>query len=156
MKIKGVEIRKVNEDILVFPRDDGDIVLKFRAVLNYNDFEKLYPEPKPPIRTGRGGVEIPKLDDPVYKDQLSKRNRSHTHWLVMQTLSATDDLSWEKIDPNDHTTWLDLPKEFELSGFTQAEVAMIYQKVFEVNSLDTEKVDAARERFLAQKRQQEQ
>ena len=48
MKIGGVEIKGPHEELLILPRPDENIIIRAKAVMDMDVFDKLCPEPKPP------------------------------------------------------------------------------------------------------------
>ena len=66
MKINGRKLDPIVE-VLVIPRQDGDIVFKAKPVTDYTEFNALCAEPKPPNIKHRDGVDRPDFDDAVYK-----------------------------------------------------------------------------------------
>jgi hypothetical protein len=71
MKINGEEIKGPNTELIVIPRSNGNpIVFKAQAILDFDDFDKLCPRPKPPqtIKRGEGVVSNP--EDPIFKRNL--------------------------------------------------------------------------------------
>ena len=55
MKYKGNKLEGPAEEILVIPRQSGNIVFRIRAILDYDECDKLDPKPAPPARLLPGG-----------------------------------------------------------------------------------------------------
>jgi len=150
MKIKGEVLSQPNEEILVIPRSEGkDIVLRFRSVLEMDEFEKQFPPPQPPHKRLPGQKEsTPDYTDPTYKKATEEYGGKKTKWMFLKSLEATEGLEWEKVKLNDPETWTLLDEELKDAGFNQFEVARIYQAMMKVNSLDEEYLAEARKRFF--------
>jgi hypothetical protein len=150
MKIKGRVIKGPNCETVVIPRGDDYIVFKTQAVLDYEPFEKMVPEPKPPAVLYRGEtVSRPNFEDPKYREDLKKRNLLKYAWMCIKSLEATEDLEWEIVDKANPSTWNSLDEEFKKAGFTPLEINKIYEGVLTANGMNEEKLEQARKHFLA-------
>lgn len=156
MKLNGKTLSEINTEILVFPRGSGDIVLKFAAVLDLDEFDKLVPDPKPPIITRpKEGTSEPDFADKDYQKKKQERYKKYTTWLSLKTLSATEGLVWDTIDINKPETWDNFENELKSAGFNNSERVRIINTVFEINSLSDDKMEKAKLRFFAQQRQEQ-
>lgn len=150
MKLNGVEIKGINIVNIVIPRgNDDQIVFQAKAVLGYDDFDKLCPMPKAPKRMLPGRVMQDNVEDPKYKEAQQTYAEQRMAWMVLESLSATEGLEWETVKKDDPATWLNWNKELKASGFSEVECSRILSGVFEANALDENKIEAARQRFLA-------
>jgi hypothetical protein len=59
MKYKGKKLEGRNTDILVLEKGGEQIVFKAEALMNYKEFDKICPAPKPPIILKKGGARVP-------------------------------------------------------------------------------------------------
>lgn len=148
MRIKGQEISGPNEELIVIPRGQSQIVLKARAVLEYDDFERLCPEPNPPFVLKPGGRKEHNFNDPKYRAAQAQRVKQQTYFMFTKSLMATEGLEWETIDLNRPDTWLNFDNELKSSGFSLIERGMITRGIMVANNLDDTKVEEARQRFL--------
>lgn len=149
MKINGKKVTGANIEIVVIPRQSGDLVFKAQAVLDYSDFEKLHPRPLPSKKLLPGGVVSENVEDPKYRAAVAKWAESRTHYMVIKSLQATEGLEWETVKFDDPSTWGNYVKELESSGFSEAESARIINCVVNACGLNQEKIDEATNRFLA-------
>lgn len=150
MRIAGKKIEGPNVELIAIPRGTGDpIVFRAQAIMDYSTFDKLVPEPKPPVKIMRGGKRVKDTDAPSFKQAQEEFATRRIAWMVIESLKATEGLEWEKIDYDDPTTWHLFEDELRESGFSHIEVQRIIQGVFAANCLDEEKLEAARESFLA-------
>lgn len=150
MKLRGVEIKGVNIVQIVIPRgNDNQIVFEAKAVLSYDDFDKLCPAPVPPKRMLPGGIMQENVEDPKYKIAQATYSEQRLAWMVLESLTATKELEWELVKRDDPTTWPKWSEELQQAGFSTVEVNRVLRGVFEANALDEEKIEAARKRFLA-------
>lgn len=148
MRIKGQEISGPNEELIVIPRGQSQIVLKARAVLEYDDFERLCREPTAPFVLKPGGRKEYNFSDPKYQAAQAQRIKQQTYYMFVKSLMATEGLEWETIDLNRPETWLNFENELKAAGFSQIERGMITRGIMVANNLDDTKVEEARQRFL--------
>lgn len=151
MKLNGRELKKSNSHLIVIPRvNEEPIVLTAQAVLDYNQFETLCPDPKPPTRMKAGGEKLANYKDPRYILAVESHSRRRMSWLVLESLRlGSPDLTWDTIDYGDPNTWERYEVELRESGFNWAEIGMIVQGCLIANSLDESKIEEARASFLA-------
>lgn len=148
MRILGQEIKGPNEELIVIPRGDSQIVLKARAVLDYAEFERLCPEPKAPWIMKPGGVKEQNFKDVKYVAAIRQRVTKQTYYMFIKSLEATPGLSWDTIDIKDPGTWLNFERELQDAGFSSIERNLISRGVFIANNLDEQKIEEARQRFV--------
>jgi len=157
MKIQGKKIEGANEVIIVIPRgSNADIVLKAQAVLDMDPFDSMCPPPEPPRKTLPGGKEVKNLKDASYLKSLDNHAVKRLNWIVLTSLEATEGIEWEKIDLSDPTTWNNFEEEMKEAGFSNVEVNRIVAACIEVNALNEEKIQEARERFLLASQEQDE
>ena len=149
MKIHGKTLDGPNVEVLVIPRQSGDVVFRARAVLDYEPFEKLCPVPSPPQVMIPGGTTSTNVEDPGYIQKLNTWAGHKTDWMVIKSLEATDGLEWENVDPAKMDTWGNYRNELVAAGFTPGEISRVVQLIVNANGLSQEKIDEATERFLA-------
>lgn len=149
MKIKGIKLDGPAVKYLVLPRQTGDIVLKFAAVLDYKEFDELCPLPKAPMRTFPGKEPVRATDDPDYQKELDLWARRKGAWGFLKSISATTDLEWETVDIQKPDTWINYIEELLSAGFTDPECVRMIQCYQEVQGLDSEKIEQATNNFLA-------
>lgn len=151
MKIGGIEVKGPNEVLLVLPREENDIVIKARAVLDMTEFEEHCPEPKPPSRQTKGGFEHI-IDDPGYKQQMENHSERQLGYLVVKSLEPSE-IEWDLVDINKPSTYTKWQEDFQAAGLSTIEVNRVMQVVMEANALDESKLEAARQVFLRGQRQ---
>lgn len=149
MKLNGKKISGPNVEIIVIPRKDEDIVFKAQAVLSFDDFKKLCPQPMPPQMIKRGEGLVYDTENPQYKDALSLWQQMRMDWIIITSLRATPELEWEKVDFSNCDTWKLYSEELKDSGFGEYEVNRIVAGVMTANCLNETKIEEARKRFLA-------
>lgn len=148
MKLFGQTISTPKSDVLVIPRGDKNIVLTLAAVIDYSDFEALCPRPVAPVLTRPGGQKANDVEDETYKKQLQEWAELQTAWMIYKSISATEGLVFETIDPSNPKTWLNITKELS-TAFRDAEGAAILRKIMEVCGLTQDKIEQATKDFLA-------
>lgn len=145
MKING-QIVTPNEELLVLPRSNGDLIIKAKAVAINADFDALVPEPVAPgIRT-RDGFK-PDENDETYREALSRRSQQRFDYVILRSLEPSN-IEWETVSIDDPTTWSKWSTEMQNAGMAEAETNRIIMCVLAANSLDDDKIKAARETFL--------
>lgn len=155
MKIKGQKLQGPAIETLVLPRGEGVVVIKAQAVLDYSEFEKLCPLPKAPMKILKGGRKVPDFEEKNYKKSMEELNSLRTHFLILKSLQATEDLEWETVDMSNTATWPNYEKELK-ENFCDIEVQRIIMAVMNANSLNEEKLEQARADFLASQAQQQE
>ena len=155
MKLNGKTVSGANETIIVIPRFNSDnIIFKARAVLDMEEFEKMCPAPMPPKKVFAGGREVENVKDPGYIQQVENHSTLRLSWIVLTSLSATEDLEWDNVDIADPTTWNNFRTEMTESGFSTIEINRVIADCLNVNALNEAKIEAARELFLLQAQDQ--
>lgn len=149
MKIKGVKIEGPNEEIIVIPRGEENIVFTARAVLEMDTFEKICPRPKPPTIRHRDGSKVEDINDVRYQERLNDYSSKWVGYLIIKSLEATEGLEWETVDETDPSTWGNYTEELKESGFSDMEVNRIVMGVMNANCLNEKRLDEARRHFLA-------
>lgn len=149
MKLKGKKIQGANYEWIVIPRPDGDLVFKAQAVLDMKGFNDRVQEPKPPKVMLPGGEKKEDTDDQRYKEAVKQYADMRYAYMIIKSLEATPEFEWETVNIDDAGTWLNWSKEFQDAGFTVSEINIIQFGVAAANSLNQDKLDEARARFLA-------
>lgn len=149
MKLKGRKLEERSVQHLVFERPSGQIVFTLSAVMNTSDFDKIYPEPRPPEIIVKG-VKTLNTRNKDYLAALTHRNTAYMDWLVINSMAATEDLEWETLKEGDANTWHLWRKELTDAGFNDGEIMYIIKKAVEVNGLNEERLEEARRTFLLQ------
>jgi len=149
MKIKGKDVKAPDDEVVVIPRKDGDIVFICKAVMNYDACEKLNPMPHPPRKQlpGDGGI-IENVEDPAYLEKLQEWSARQGDWMILESLKSTEGLVWETVKMDDPLTWGNYRDELAKS-FTPGEVIKIVQAVSIACGLSQARIDEATKRFLA-------
>jgi hypothetical protein len=153
MKVNGLNLSGPNIEEVYIPR--GNQVLQFIAqgVLDDSDFSNLCPRPEPPevIKAGVGRMKNP--EDPNFKKSLDLWGRQKTSWLVIQSLRATPGLEWDTVKYDDPNSWSNWEKDLR-QFLTDAECQRLLQAVFSANGLSEQRIQAARDSFLAGRAEQ--
>lgn len=150
MRIKGKTFDTPNYELIIIPRPDGDIIFKAQAVLDFEKFNQLVPVPNPPTITYAGAKgPVPDFKDKAYLEALNERGRKRFNWILIQSLKATEDLEWDSVDENNPQTWENVETEFRKAKFSEVEIGRIFNGVLSANSLDEDRIEEARKRFLA-------
>jgi hypothetical protein len=149
MKVNGKVVDQPNEVLLVLPRDSGDLVFKFRAVVDSKAFEKMCPEPSPPKVKRTGGEVTFNFEDKDFKRSLNEWAARQTHWQFLTSINATEGLEWSRVILNDPGTWHLWRVEMEEAGFSIGELNAIWSHFVKANSLSTSLIEEARARFLS-------
>lgn len=165
MRYKGKQLKGPKTETLVIPREptyepgpngqaagtriDNDVVFIAQAVLDFTAFDLLCPPPLPPNILKPGGVESKNLDDPDYKKAINEWGVKKRDWLILKSLELTPDIEWETVKMDDPETYVNYKQELVDAGFNTQEITMIVGLALKVNSVDEDKMEEARQRFLA-------
>jgi len=150
MRIKGKKLFKRAAETIVFPRADGDIVFKCGPVTNDEVFLSLCPKPASYEKILPGGRRVEDSDNPAYKKKMNDWANKKMHWMVLNSLSFTDDLEWENVSMDDPSTWGLYEQELKDSGFSEMEIGLLVNTVISACGLSQDKISEATKRFLAQ------
>lgn len=158
MKLFGQTFDKPHYDAVPIIRGEETMFIICESVPNMDDFDEKCPEPKPPMAMVPGGETSPDFTDKEYKKKMDERSLNKIHYLIIKSLArvekvdgASEPLGWELVDKDDPSTWGMWVEDIKAAGLTDFEIGKIQSTVFEVNSLNNEKVEAARKSFLATK-----
>ncbi len=155
MKINGKKITGANEGVIVIPRESGDdLVFKIRAVMDMSEFDKLHPEPSPPSRLMANGKTVKNLKDPNHVKACDRHIQTKLNWIVLKSMQATEGLEWETVDIDDANTWDKLRPELKTAGLSDVEINRVINSCIDINALDEEKIEEARDRFLLAQQEQ--
>lgn len=147
MRIGGIEVNEPNEQILVLPRAETNVVFRARAVPDFTEFLERCPAPTPPTVVTQQGARKNE-DDESYRRDVEIHNSRRLAWLVVKSLEPSG-IEWEAVDPESPGTWSRFSDEFRSAGFSHVEIQRIIGLVMEVNCLSEEKLEWARSVFLA-------
>lgn len=147
MKIGGVELSGLNEDVLVLPRGNGpSIVFKGKALASYDEFDKLVPAPAVP-NILKGNKSVPDPTDRGYLAQLTQYNIKRFAYLAIQTLKPSE-IEWDSVQMDKPETWAKWVDDLA-SHLSLHEQNQLLDFIYSVNCLSQAKIDAARNAFLA-------
>jgi hypothetical protein len=149
MILNGRKNFKPNEKKIVLPRDEGPIVFTARGVPSMKAFHEMVPDPKPGTKMLPNVGRVDDFNDAVYKAAMLSKADKRYAYMCIQSLAATEGLVWERVQPGNPDTWLAWEQEMLDSGITETELNYIQNVIIEVNSLSQEKLDEARNAFLA-------
>jgi len=148
MKINGKKIEGANYEYIVFPRPTGDIAFKAQAVLDMQPFHDMVPSPKPGKKMVPGGKILEDYDDATYKGAVAQFAEKRYAYIVLKSLEATPGLEWETVQLTDPSTWMNWETETKGAGLSSNEVNQLQLGIATANSLNQDKLDEARNRFL--------
>lgn len=150
MKVNGKSLGGPRIVTLVLPYGEADdfIVFKFRALTVKDNFEEIMPRPKPRKLILPNNQEKFDYDDPKYKEAFDSWGTQKVNWEFLKSISVTDGLEWETVDMTDPNTWANWRQDLE-SNFGMVEFNRVFGGFIEANSLSDDKIEAARNRFLA-------
>ena len=156
MKLNGKKLEGPAVETVILPREDGDLVFRCQAVLDFKEFDMIVKEPVPPTITKRGEtVAIADPTDRDYKKAMEQYMLRRFNWMIFKSLEATPDLVWETVKGNDPESWLKMEDELRAAGLAQAEVGRIYVGATTANGLNEERIKEARARFFSSVRPKE-
>ena len=146
MKIAGIDPSTLpKEEILVLPRGDQQIVFRAVGLPDYEEFQKLCPEPKPPGKLTKDGW-VPNEDDANYKSLQESHGKKRLAWMVVTSLEPSQ-IEWDSVDPANPSTWTNWETDMKEAGLSQVECNRVMGLVLQANCLDEEKLKKARAVF---------
>jgi hypothetical protein len=151
MKINGKNIKGPRVHSVVLPYGDlpdDYVVFKFRALTVKDDFEAVMPRPRPPMVSKPGQPAYHDVEDENYKKIVNIWGSRKIDWEFLQSISVTDGLEWSTVDPANPETWGNWRKDLE-EAFGIVDFNRIFSGFLAANSLDEERIEEARSRFLA-------
>lgn len=154
MKIFGKKYTEPHSVKLYLPRGDDVIEVTAYSILDDAEFYKICPEPKPPMRMIKGGKKESDHTNKQYLQEVEDFGKRRLAWMILTSIKITG-AEWETVDLKDPNTWLSWRKELKDSGFNDVEITRMNNLMYEANCLSDEKLDEARNRFLAKQLERE-
>jgi TusA-related sulfurtransferase len=148
MKVNGRMVDGPKEVILPIPRSDGDLIFKFKAILNLDEFEKMCPTPTPPKVKKPGGEIFININDPAFKKAIDEWSTRQMNWRFLTSIAATEGLEWATVKMDDPGTWGNWENDLKEAGFSVTERNVIFQHFMKADTLTNEVIEEARKRFL--------
>ena len=127
MRYAGQTI-KVESEIIVIPKGNKNYVFKAYPILDYDDFNKLFPRPEPPTITEPGKPSRQNTEDKNYNIEMDEWAGKRIDWMLLTSLKATEELEWDTVDLSDPKTWGNYRDELA-EVFTPAEISAIIDMV---------------------------
>lgn len=147
MKIGGIDPRMLpNEEVLVLPRGEEQLVFRARGLPNMDEFNKLCPEPTAPVKMTKEGIQSD-TSNVNYLSALAEWQKRRLAFIVVKSLEPSD-IEWETVTPEKPSTWANWEAELKDNGISQIECNLIVRLVLEANALDEDKLEKARKNFL--------
>lgn len=154
MKIKGASIPAPSPVEVTFYRGQDVVKLRLQAVLSFEQFNRLVPTPKPPLKTDvKNNRQWHDYEDKGYEKKLDQYSELKSAYVIIKGLEATDGLEWENVNINEPDTWVNYKKEL-LQSFTETESARIIDAVNEANNPTTRRIEEAFDSFTPSQDQQ--
>lgn len=146
MKIGGIDPRLLpNEEMLVLPRGEQNLVFRARGLPDMDEFEKLCPEPKAPGKLTKNGWEL-NPEDKNYIADMAEYGKRRMAFIVLKSLEPSE-IEWETVDLARPGTWSNWDKDLRSAGLSQVEINRVFSLVLEANCLDEAKLEKARKVF---------
>jgi hypothetical protein len=148
MKIRGKLVQLPKPVACKIFRDDDTIVFQCGPVVDFKEFLRLAPEPKPPLRNVVGKGQQLLVDDPKYLLKVEAHNKLRICYMMVKSISYTPDLEWSKVDLNNPDTWHEYEDEL-LTFLTQPEYNRLIAAVYEANAPTEQRRKEALENFTS-------
>lgn len=131
MKISGIEVHAKFVKEVKISREDKDFVFKLEAVGDYKEFEKVCPQPQPPVIHKRDGVDFTDFENKDYLELMSEWSDWRISWMVINSIQ---DVLWDtvKSDPETFGNW---EQDLIAAGFSNYEIIKIKNGVLIVNGI---------------------
>lgn len=149
MKIGGVAVSGPKKVTLVLPRDEGNLVFYFVAVTDDGEFDKMFPEPEPPVTFNvKLQQNIKQFKDEGYIAKLIARNKIKNAWIMLQSI-APSNIEWDTVKLDQPDTFPNWETDLRKAGLSIQEVNAVYDHFGKANFVTEEMLDEARKSFLA-------
>ena len=148
MKIGGKVIEGSYVEIIPVIRGEEEIIFKAQPVCDYDDFNKVCPEPTPPTTMKPGGEQGIDLKSPVFLEAMNKHAEKKANWMFLKALEPTE-IEWDTVNMADPDTFENWEKELKGLKFTEYQIITLKNGIWAAQGLDTDKIKAAKESFLA-------
>ena len=149
MKIQGKDKVSNLVETVVLKKGGEEFIFKAQPVNDYDAFHLLCPTPEPPSITYPNGEKGQDVSDEGYIKKIDDYASYRTHWMVLESLKATDDLEWSTVKENEPESWKNYGDELQAFGFSQLEVSNLINIVTDACGLNQKKINDATESFLA-------
>lgn len=146
----GEEVKE--NEVIVYDDYDPSMVFNAQAVENFDDFNKLVPEPAPTKIQKPGQGFRDDFTSPQYKKAQAEYLRKQSDWILIKSLAATKDLKWDTVDLENPETWSNWREELKEAHFSNNEINRLVQLVAKANGFDDSVYEEATQRFLAANR----
>jgi len=147
MKIGGVDPKTLTpEYTLVLPRGESVIVFKARGLKDYDEFNKLCPEPSVPRKLTKDGY-VDDLKNTNYTIDRASYEKRRLAYMIVKSLEPSA-IEWETVNIDVPGTWANWEVDLKNSEFSQVEMNRVVGLVLEANCLDELKLKQARDVFL--------
>lgn len=163
MKLQGHDFDQPSVEIVVIPRGINpktgkklpNVVFQCAPVKDYDEFDALCPIPTAPVVIRAGGKKDQNFEDKEYLSAISRRAQQRVAYIFLQSLKATEGLTWEKVKYGDPKTWTLYREEFKSAGFSEMEITRIENACFAANALNQQRIDEALANFLLGQEEQQ-
>lgn len=153
LKIGGQVVNGANTGLIVIPRESGDIVFKFVAILDDSDYARVNPEPKAPREfVTKENRVVEKVNDPAFVKKLDKWRGDKWDWMFIKSVGPSN-IEWEQVKLDEPSTWGNWKQELREAGLSVGEIGQIENTFFETNIVTEAKLKDAKNRFLASQAQ---
>lgn len=149
MKINGKTIERAAFEVIVIPRQSGDIVFKCGIIKSFAEFLTICPQPLPPTVTRPGGETIHNVNDKDYLAANEHWANNRLNWMILTSLTATENLVFDTVDMKNPDTWKNWQQEMLDAGFTDHELYLLIETVISANGLSPKRIEEATKNFLA-------
>ena len=146
MKYKGSKLEERGIEVVVIPRTNENLIFKLKPV-NISNFDEILPEPSKKMRINSDGSKVLIDNDKAIEEYANKK----LAYMLLQSLSATEDLVFETVDIGNSDTWCNYKDEMLKSGLSELEIVKIVKGMISACGLDEDKIEIARKDFLAMK-----
>lgn len=158
MRYKGRQLKGPREKVVPIIRTEeegGNIIFLVKGVVDMDPFYALCPGPNPPIDMLPGGKTRQNIEDPGYKDELNRWWSKRSAWIAITSLRDSPELEWDRVKFDDPNTWIEWQKELQEAGFVDGEIGRVMSAILEVNGLNENLVEEARQSFLTTRASQQ-
>jgi len=154
MKLKGQVIPAPAPVKIKFYRGKDVFELNIASILDYTEFDKIVPLPKPPLVSKIStGSQYQDYNDIRYRVKFEEYVQQKSNYAVIKGLQATEGLEWGTVRIEEPDTWKNIQDDLR-TCFTEGEIVDIMEGVREANNPTEAKQKEAFDSFFATQEQE--
>jgi hypothetical protein len=145
-KLAGPRIKI--EPVIRTEEEGGNMYFRIQAITDFQPFLDLCPQPQAPEILLPGNRKKYDINNAGYKATINEWFKKRAAWIAIKALEPTTELTWETVDLNNPDTWQNYHNELRESGLADLEMTRILNTIMDLNGLNENLIEEARQSFL--------